>query len=146
MLDPIARQIVSLIVAAVFGALLSYIKTQRSNTKTAIEVAEKQALNADRAIFTLVKSQIVSEWARVNKKCLICGHTHKSRLKKPGESQYFNDGCCVFPCAISGIEINHGSVLLVKCSIYVKGDNSLQIVRNLVTSPVKLEDYLKVTN
>ena len=70
----------------------------------------------------------------------------KSRLKKPGESQYFNDGCCVFPCAISGIEINHGSVLLVKWSIYVKGDNSLQIVRNLVTSPVKLEDYLKVTN
>lgn len=78
MLDPIARQIVSLIVAAVFGALLSYIKTQRSNTKTAIEVAEKQALNADRAIFTLVKSQIVSEWARVNKQGFVYLHDLES--------------------------------------------------------------------
>ena len=85
-------------------------------------------------------------WASVNKKCLICGHTHKSRFPKPGKSLYFNDGCCVLPCAISGIEINYGSIVLVKWSIYVRKDNSLHIVRNLVSRPEKLEDYLKVSN
>ena len=96
------------------------------------------------------KGGIVSDkleaWAEDNKKCLIAGHTHKSRFPKPGESMYFNDGCCCMPYAISGIEINNGTIALVKWATYVRKDNSLYIVRNLVSKPEKLEDFFKYSN
>lgn len=88
----------------------------------------------------------LEKWSKINKKLLICGHTHKSRFPKKGEGTYFNDGCCIMPYEMSGIEINNGSILLVKWSTYVKKDNSLYIIRNLVSRPEKLEDYLMQTN
>lgn len=83
----------------------------------------------------------LEEWASVNNKCIICGHTHKSRFKKPGEGLYFNDGCCVLPYSMTSIEISNGIISLVKWSTYIREDNSLYIVRNLVSESQKLQDY-----
>jgi UDP-2,3-diacylglucosamine pyrophosphatase LpxH len=88
----------------------------------------------------------LEEWAQNNNKCIICGHTHKSRFPKPGEGLYFNDGCCVLPCSMTAIEISNGEICLVKWSTYVREDNSLYIVRNLVSKSEKLEKYFEYIN
>ncbi|MGG7176285.1 metallophosphoesterase [Clostridium paraputrificum] len=85
----------------------------------------------------------LEEWAKENKKLLICGHTHRSRFPSSGEGLYFNDGCCVLPYSISSIEINSGLIALVKWSIAVRDDNSLYIKRNIIGGPERIEEYLK---
>lgn len=85
----------------------------------------------------------LEEWANRNKRLLICGHTHKSRFPKVGESLYFNDGCCVLPYSISAIEISNGLIALVTWTIGVREDNTLYIKRNIIGGPEPLEEYFK---
>jgi len=71
----------------------------------------------------------------------VVGHTHRPRFPKPGEIPFFNDGSCVHPRSITGIEIEKGKISLIKWEISTKKDGTLQIVRSLVEGPQKLTDY-----
>lgn len=65
----------------------------------------------------------------------IVGHTHRPRFPEPGDIAFFNDGSCVHPRSITGIEIENGSISLIKWQIATKEDGTLQIVRVLLEGP-----------
>ena len=71
----------------------------------------------------------------------VVGHTHRPRFPKPGDIAYFNDGSCVHPRSITGIEIENGEISLIKWQIATNEDGILQIVRVLLEGPRKLIDY-----
>lgn len=71
----------------------------------------------------------------------IFGHTHRPRFPEPGDIPFFNDGSCVHPRSITGLEIENGHIALIKWQISTKEDGTLQVVRVLLEGPRKLEDY-----
>lgn len=71
----------------------------------------------------------------------VMGHTHRPRFPEPGDIPLFNDGSCVHPRSITGIEIENGLISLIKWQIATKDDGTLQIVRILLEGPQKLADY-----
>lgn len=73
----------------------------------------------------------------------IIGHTHRPRFPEPGEIPLFNDGSCVHPRSITGIEIENGTISLIKWQIATKDDGTLQIVRIVLEGPQSLADYQK---
>lgn len=72
----------------------------------------------------------------------IVGHTHRPRFPEPGQIPLFNDGSCVHPRSITGIEVNKGHIALIKWHIDTKPDGTLQIVKVLLEGPEKLVDYV----
>jgi len=82
------------------------------------------------------------KWIAENNNILtIVGHTHRPRFPEPGEIPLFNDGSCVHPRSITGLEIENGCIALIKWHIKSKEDGTLQIVRTLLEGPCKLIDY-----
>lgn len=82
------------------------------------------------------------KWIAENNNLItIVGHTHRPRFPKPGDIAYFNDGSCVHPRSITGIEIEEGKISLIKWQIATKEDGTLQIVRVLLEGPKKLVDF-----
>lgn len=73
----------------------------------------------------------------------ITGHTHRPRFPIPGEIPFFNDGSCVHPRSITGMEIENGAVSLIKWHIATHSDGTLRVMRVLLEGPKKLIDYRK---
>ena len=71
----------------------------------------------------------------------IVGHTHRPRFPEPGDIAFFNDGSCVHPRSITGIEIENGSISLIKWEIATTDDGILKIVRVVLEGPRALADY-----
>jgi len=71
----------------------------------------------------------------------IVGHTHRPRFPEPGDIPYFNDGSCVHPRSITGIEIENGKISLIKWQIETNEEGFLQIVKVLLEGPQKLSSY-----
>ena len=71
----------------------------------------------------------------------IVGHTHRPRFPEPGDIAYFNDGSCVHPRSITGLEIENGHISLIKWHIDTSDNGTLQIVRTLLEGPQRLADY-----
>ncbi len=78
-----------------------------------------------------------------NLKIIIAGHTHRPRFPEPGQIPFFDDGSCVHPRSITGIEIENGQITLIKWQIATKPDGTLQIVRLVLEGPEKLADYIE---
>lgn len=78
-----------------------------------------------------------------NLKMTISGHTHRPRFPEPGQIPFFNDGSCVHPRSVTGIEIENGHISLIKWKIDTKIDGTLQVVRVLLEGPQKLVDYIQ---
>lgn len=88
----------------------------------------------------------ITEWITANNnQMLICGHTHRSVMPEDGEPPYFNTGSCVHPRCITGIEIQHGTIMLVKWAINAKADGTLYVERTLLDAPRTLQ-YSFATN
>lgn len=85
---------------------------------------------------------ILERIARKEKKIIICGHTHNDIFPQPEEGLYFNDGCCVFPSAITCIELTNGEISLVKWEIEVDKYDVLYINRRITGGPEKIQRYL----
>lgn len=86
----------------------------------------------------------IKKWIADNgNKITITGHTHRPRFPKPQDNalNYFNDGSCVHPRSITGIEIVDGTISLIKWYIDTKEDGVLQIVKEYLEGPVHLSDY-----
>ena len=71
----------------------------------------------------------------------IAGHTHRPRFPEPNEIPLFNDGSCVHPRSITGIEIEQGTISLIKWQIVSNENGVLQIKRVLLEGPQKLNSY-----
>ncbi|WP_178990700.1 metallophosphoesterase family protein [Winogradskyella schleiferi] len=71
----------------------------------------------------------------------VVGHTHRPRFPEPGDIAYFNDGSCVHPRSITGLEIENGAISLIKWQIVTSEDGNLKIDRFLLEGPTRLVDY-----
>lgn len=80
-------------------------------------------------------------WAKENRQLLIAGHTHRSVFPEVGESLYFNDGSCVHPRCITGIEIVNGTISLVKWAVMTAPNRTLYVGREFLEYPVRLSEY-----
>ena len=85
----------------------------------------------------------LAEWAKENRQPLICGHTHRPVLPKPGEGLYFNDGSCVHPRCITALEIRDGSISLIKWALKTKADRTLYVGREVLEGPYPLSAYFQ---
>lgn len=85
----------------------------------------------------------IKKWIAENNNMLtIAGHTHRPRFPKQGDIAFFNDGSCVHPRSITGIEIENGSISLIKWHIATRDDGTLQIIKTLLEGPCNLSDYI----
>ena len=84
----------------------------------------------------------IKKWILQNKLLItIVGHTHRPRFPEPGDIPFFNDGSCVHPRSITGIEIENGKISLIKWQISTTDTGTLKVIRVLLEGPQKLEDY-----
>lgn len=72
---------------------------------------------------------------------LIAGHTHRPAYPEPGAGLYFNDGSCVHPGSITGIEIVSRQIALVKWYVSARKDSSLYVERQILAGPNDIEDF-----
>lgn len=72
-----------------------------------------------------------------NNQMVIAGHTHRPHFPDPGELPYFNDGSCVHPNSIIGIEIENLEISLVKW----RSEND-KVVKDILEGPKDLLLYL----
>lgn len=85
----------------------------------------------------------IKKWIlKNNLKLTIVGHTHRPRFPEPGDIPLFNDGSCVHPRSITGMEIEKGNISLIKWQINTTDDGTLRVVRILLEGPVKLTEYI----
>lgn len=82
----------------------------------------------------------LSKWAENENKAIIAGHNHKPSFPDKGDVPYFNDGSCVHPRCITGIEISDGQIMLVKWSVKSDMGGQLQIGRDILAGPRKIND------
>ena len=80
-------------------------------------------------------------YARTNSKILIAGHTHRPVFPHPGDCPYFNDGSCVHPQCITGLEIENNALTLVKWSISATPERLLYIDRQILDGPEPIAAY-----
>ena len=86
----------------------------------------------------------IKKWILANKLIItIVGHTHRPRFPEPGDIPFFNDGSCVHPRSITGIEIENGKISLIKWHISTTEDGTLRVVRVVLEGPQKLSAYRK---
>jgi len=78
-----------------------------------------------------------------NNQMVIAGHTHRPRFPEPNELPFFNDGSCVHPRSITGIEIVNMQISLIKWHIISRDDGTLQIVKTVLEGPQDVRSYLK---
>lgn len=84
----------------------------------------------------------IKKWIYDNSNLItIVGHTHRPRFPKPGEIPFFNDGSCVHPRSITGIELENCKLSLIKWYIDTKEDGTLQIKREVLEGPQEINNY-----
>jgi predicted phosphodiesterase len=80
-------------------------------------------------------------WVRSREHLMVTGHTHRPRFPEPGSLPYFNDGSCVHPRSITGIEVVGGKMALIRWSMRAREDGTLRITRNVLAGPMRLLEY-----
>ena len=86
----------------------------------------------------------LNKWiVKNNNQMIICGHTHRPRFPDPGDIPHFNDGSCVHPHSIIGIEIVNLKISLIKwCEINNSITNKKEIKKVILEGPIDLEKFL----
>ncbi len=77
-----------------------------------------------------------------NNQMVIAGHTHRPRFPEPGDLPYFNDGSCVHPNSIIGLEIENLEISLVKWHTSIDESNQTKIIKTVLEGPKSLDLYL----
>ena len=83
-----------------------------------------------------VEKKIKKWMLKNNNQIVIAGHTHRPRFPQPKELPYFNDGSCVHPKSIIGIEIINLEISLVKW--YFK---DTVVTKQVLEGPMPIEMY-----
>ena len=81
------------------------------------------------------------EYANSQNIMLIAGHTHRPAYPKPGTGLYFNDGSCVHPKSITGIEIDNKKIWLVKWTVSADQNLNLYVARSVLEGPNNIADF-----
>ena len=86
----------------------------------------------------------LNKWiVKNNNQMIICGHTHRPRFPDPGDIPHFNDGSCVHPNSIIGIEIVDLKISLIKWyEIHDSKTNKNEIKKVILEGPTDLEKFL----
>jgi hypothetical protein len=69
------------------------------------------------------------KWVEERKIPIIIGHTHRSVFSPKGDTPYFNDGSCVHPRCITGLEIDRGEIKLIRWAFELGDNNTLSVKR-----------------
>ena len=85
----------------------------------------------------------LNQWIVNNsQQMIICGHTHRPRFPDPGDIPLFNDGSCVHPSSVIGIEIEDFHISLVRWHHDSDGESDKAISKTILEGPVPLDMYL----
>lgn len=87
----------------------------------------------------------IIRWIEEKKQAVITGHSHRPSFPQQGAPLYFNDGSCVHPRAITGIEIQSGMISLIKWSVQTRKDYSLYIAKDILEGPVSIGKLFETT-
>ncbi len=92
----------------------------------------------------LIKVELnIENWIKKNNnQMVIIGHTHRPHFPLPNEIPFFNDGSCVHPRAITGLEIKNNQICLIKWYMVSNENGTLQILRKVLEGPENLSHYL----
>jgi predicted phosphodiesterase len=82
--------------------------------------------------------QKILAWVRKNRQPVVFGHTHRPSFASKGQPPYFNDGSCVHPRCITGIEIVRGKIQLIKWWISPDSKGRLFVNRDVLAGPRKV--------
>jgi len=93
---------------------------------------------------TLAIAKRLTEWVISENHMLIAGHNHRPMFSEVKEPPYFNDGSCVHPRCITGIEIVDGYIMLIKWCIKTKDDGTLFIGREVLAGPRRITEYFDI--
>ena len=83
----------------------------------------------------------LEKWSKDNNKMLIAGHTHRPLFPKKNQSLYFNDGSCIHPNGISCLEIENGSITLVKWKYSIKDEKFITVKRVILEGNEKIKTF-----
>ncbi|SHH83905.1 UDP-2,3-diacylglucosamine pyrophosphatase LpxH [Sporobacter termitidis DSM 10068] len=83
----------------------------------------------------------LSGWTKETGTLMLAGHTHRPVFPEPGEGKYFNDGSCVHPYSITGIEISLGNITLVKWGQKTHEDGTVYVGKDIIAGPHRLTEY-----
>lgn len=85
----------------------------------------------------------IEDWIKANNnQMVVIGHTHRPRFPAPNEVPFFNDGSCVHPRAITGLEIENYQISLIKWHMETTKEGTLQISKTVLEGPEDLSHYL----
>lgn len=85
----------------------------------------------------------LERWIRNNNnQMLVTGHTHRPRFPEPNELPYFNDGSCVHPRCITGLEVENNQITLIKWHLITKAAGTMQIIRTVLEGPKNIAEYV----
>ena len=82
----------------------------------------------------------LTDWAFLNKRILITGHTHHP-MAGSGDIPYFNTGSCVSHAGITCIEIQNRCITLIKWHIEANEKQSLYIKKSVLGDTVCIDKY-----
>jgi len=77
-----------------------------------------------------------------NNQMVIAGHTHRPRFPDANELPYFNDGSCVHPNSIIGLEIENLQITMVKWHTAIGSEGNNRVVKTVLAGPEDLAMYL----
>ena len=81
----------------------------------------------------------MSDWAMSKSTHLIAGHTHRPALScSKGKWSYSNTGSCVHPNTITCIEMENGSISLIKWAECADSNQYIRVCRYVISGP---EDF-----
>jgi len=86
----------------------------------------------------------INQWIINNQhQMVICGHTHRPRFPDPEDIPLFNDGSCVHPQSIIGIEIVDLKISLIKwVDHFDERTQEKQIIKVILEGPTGLHKFL----
>ncbi|WP_275315009.1 metallophosphoesterase [Tenacibaculum bernardetii] len=92
--------------------------------------------------FIKVESRL-EKWIKANKnQMMVTGHTHRPRFPSENELPHFNDGSCVHPRCITGLEIQSNEITLIKWHVVTKEDGTMRITRTILEGPKPLSLFI----
>ncbi len=92
--------------------------------------------------FIKVESRL-EKWIKSNNnQMMITGHTHRPRFPSENELPHFNDGSCVHPRCITGLEICDNKITLIKWHIVTNENGTMQITRTSLEGPKLIQEYI----
>jgi len=83
--------------------------------------------------------QYLTSWSATQRRVLICGHTHRPVSAAYGETPYFNTGYCLAPGILTGLELQHGKISLVRWRATPHSTTPFQ--REILSQPRRLKYF-----